>query len=222
MAQLILCRLKINLQGQGFGEQYYFKDDITTHVAAIPLAKQIAFGRTAFFGTGCELIYASVSLIGPGPDKETIPLDYPLGPHPSWTGGNGPGDTIAAPEDPQTCVQQIFQADGGKWSNRYYHGCPDNWLNGKRLSAGILQYWQPAADNGQDPVLDPTGGLNHLGVCRGFWRYLMRRCVQPRKVTPINYTPINYRDILFGQVTSKKVGKSFRASRGRRPSTLIA
>lgn len=222
MPQLVVMVAEFEFRSQGWSEKYYAKGDITDPLAAVPILKNIIWGRSAFFGTEVGCTYGRCSKIGPGPDKETVFMDYPIGPHPSWTGGGGAGDTIGPINDPIAVVQQVFQGVGGKWMNRYYRCYPDSWVTNKRLATGILPYWTPSTDTSTVTDLSPAAGLSHIQVCQKFWRFLIQNTVMTRRVTAIDYTPTAIRDIGFVQITGKKIGRPFRQSRGRRPATLVS
>lgn len=213
--------IQFNFNGQGFQEKFFFKADILDAQSALPLLQQIVYGRSAFIGTGVEIIYARASVIGPGPDARMCDLPYPVGPHPSWTGGNGPGDTIAPPNDPDTCVQQRFETAAGKWGMRYFRLMPDSWVTNKRLTTGIQQYYRITASGVPAGDMGPNGGLSHLAVCQSFWAYLKANTAIGTRKSPIDVTLNPIANILPVQVTNKKTGRVFRQSRGRRVATEI-
>lgn len=221
MAKLVVGVLQINGVQGGRSEKYYFKgsDNLPASQFTDKL-KQIAWGRSAFFGSGVELVYARCSTIGKPPDKETVEMNYPVGPHPSWTGGVGPGNVLGPVNDDNVAVFQCFQLTGGKWANHYYNFCPDDWLTGMKLATGILPFFQPAPGTVTD--LSPTSGLNHLQVCQGFWNYLIANCCSAHPVTSTNYTPSDINRVVFRNVTRHNVGRFFGQHRGRRPTTLIS
>jgi len=210
--------LACNINGQGWNEKYFFKASVNTYDAALPILQQIAYGRTAFFGVGAEIIYARVSQVGPAPDKRTCVLPYPLGPHPSWLGGIGIGDTLAQINDPRTSVQMTAESAEGRWGNRYYRCMPDTWVIGNALVESVKPYYQQTASGVPDGDMGPTGGLSHLSVCQSFWSYLKANTVLSKKVTSIDYTLTDIQVFVMEQVTSKKLGKRFRLSAGKRPA----
>jgi len=222
MSQLVVGVASFTTGSNGWTEKYYFKASVTDPLNAVNLLKNIIFGRSAFFASGTQCIYGRCSKIGPGPDKETVFMNYPIGPHPSWSGGGGAGDTLGPVNDPTVTVQQVFQGVGGRWMNRYYRCMPDSWITDKKLAAGILPYFTPTADLAVITDLSPASGLSHLAVCQGFWRYLIQNTVLTRRVSPIDYTATDIRDIGFIQVNSKKIGRPFRVSAGRRPAGLVS
>lgn len=213
-----VCVLKLNYNGQGCEERFVLKADISDHAAALVKAQQIAWGRTAFLGLGCELIYARVSQLGPSSDKRTCVLPYPLGPHPSWQGGVGVGDTNVAPNDPTTCFQMTAETAVGKWGNRYIRMIPDSWVVNRLMATGVLPYFQEP-DN-LTPIADmsPAGNGNHLSVCQSFWSYLRINTSLPKKNGPTDYTLRDIAAWVYQQVTNKKMGKRFRLSAGKAPA----
>lgn len=221
MPKLVCGVLQINgIQG-GRSEKYFFKGSADAAASTyLDKMKQIVWGRTAFFGEGVSCVYARTSSIGKPPDKETVEMFYPVGPHPSWTGGVGPGNVLGPVNDDNVAVFQCFQLDGGKWANHYYNFCPDDWVVGMKLNTGILPFFQPAAAVPID--LSPSSGLNHLQTCQGFWSYLRENCVSAHPVTPTDYTAFNINRVVFRNVTRHNVGRFFGQHRGRRPSTLIS
>lgn len=222
MPALVQGVIQFRFKEQGFQEKYFFKSSINTAQGALAYLQQIVYGRSAFIGSGVEIIYARASVVGPGPDARMCDLPYPLGPHPSWAGGNGPGDTIGPPNDPDTCVQQRFETAAGRWGMRYFRLMPDAWVSNKVLQQGIQQYYRMTSNQQPaGPDLGPNGGLSHLAVCQSFWSYLKQNVVIAHRVSASNYDPTEIENILPVQVTNKKTGRVFRQSRGRRVATLI-
>ena len=100
------CVLNINFRNAGWSELYILQE--TDYAPALVKAVQIALYRTAFFGTGVQLVFAHVSRIGAERDSVTCDLNYPLGPHPSILPDNvAPNDTVSA-------VQERFETAGGR------------------------------------------------------------------------------------------------------------
>lgn len=222
MAAVIVGVADFSFKGQGWSEKYFFKGDITSLVSALPLLQQIVWGRTAFLGTGCECLFARVSSTNSAHDGLSCQLPFPLGPHPSWNGGTLPGDTIGAPNDPETVVQQRFETNVGNFWQRYYRCMPDSWVSNKVLQPGILQYYQPLPNGTPIGDMSPTGGLAHLAVCQTFWSYLIANTAYAKKVSAGNYTLAPFHYISFRQITSKKIGRVFGTSAGRRPKALVS
>lgn len=218
MARPYIGVLEGDFNGQGWAEKYHFAGGIDSYDSALAAMQQIVYGRSAFFGEGCTIIYARVSLVGPAPDKRTCVLPYPIGPHPSWGGGVGIGDTLAPINDPRTSVQMTAESSGGKWGNRYFRCMPDTWIVGNRLVAGIPQYYQQTATGLPAGDMSPVGGLSHLAVCQSFWSYLKANTAIAKRNTPTDYTLTPIQVFVFEQVTSKKLGKRFRLSAGRAPA----
>jgi len=207
----------------GWNETYLLDANLLTLQAAIPVAKNLCWGRAAFFANNVFLDYARVSQVGPARDKRTIEFPYPMGQHPTWSGGTGAGDTAGPTNDPRVCIQMSMESVTGEWGNRYFRGINDNWVTASALVSGIMPYLQPNGTVGVDPDLSPTGGIgSHLGVCQGFWRLLMNHCGIMHKNSSISYDAFTIVATVFRNITSKKVGKRFFSSRGRRPTTLIS
>ncbi len=222
MSRPIKVTMSIGSEKGGWNEIYFLKADIVTPAAALPIAKNLAWGRTAFFANNVFLDYVRCSQVGPKPDKRTVEFDYPLAQHPSWSGGTGTGDIAGPTNDPTVCFQMAGETVSGQWGNRYFRGINDNWVTQSRLTTGILAYLQMAPDTGSDPDLSPTGGIgSHLGICQGFWRLLQRRVALATRNTAIDYTLGDVVTEVYRGITNKKVGRRFGVSRGRRPSTLV-
>lgn len=224
MARLLVCELRINGAQGGRSEKYYKKGSDNADPAAsesMTWAKQLSFGRTAFFGSEGKLVYARVSRIGKPPDKETVELDYPLGPHPSWGTTGGIGDTLGSINDDNVCVFQCFQLAGSAWANHYYNFVPDSWVAGQILNPGVRDYFNAAATTPAGDMT-PTGGLSHKDVCQAFWRYLIDTCTGVAKVTSTNYTEKAITRIVYRNITEHRIGAFFPRHRGRRLSGVVS
>lgn len=223
MAASLVGIADFTVGSQGWKEKYFFKASVTDRGAANLLLQSIVYGRSAFFGLGVACTFARVSSTDSTHDGSACQLPYPIGPHPSWNAGGGlPGDTIGAPNDYDTVVQQRFETGVGQFWQRYYRCMPDSWVANKILQPGILQYWQPLAPGAPIASLLPTGGASHLNVCQSFWSYLIANTAYAKKVSNGNYNLADFAYIIFRQVTSKKIGRPSGTSRGRRPKTLVS
>lgn len=207
--------LKINANGQGFEERYVLKPGTETYAAALTIGQQIAWGRTAFFAEGIELLYARVSTLGPGADKRTCVLPYPLGPHPSWANGVGVGDALSTLNDPRTCIQMAAETALGKWGNRYIRCIPDTWVVANKLVPAVAPYTQEPAGLAALGDLSPAGNLSHLQVCQSFWSYLRDKTTLPQKISPSSYNSRDIAVFVYQQITSRKIGRRFRLSAGK-------
>lgn len=213
--QPFFCVLKLNFNGQGFEERYVFSDGISDYTAGLTLAQQIAWGRTAFFGSGVELIYARVSKLGPKAEKRTCVLPYPLGPHPSWNNGVGVGDSLTPINDPRVCIQMAEETSIGIWGNRYLRCIPDSWVSNNLLVPAVSPYLQEPTGLAPLGDMSPAGNLSHIGVCQSFWSYLRLNTRMAKKNGPTDYTTTAIAVFVYQQITSKKIGKRFRLSAGK-------
>lgn len=218
----IKLTMSIGSGAGGWNETYLLDGAILSVGSALVVAKNLCWGRSAFFASNVFLDYARVSQVGPTRDKRTIEFPYPLPQHPSWVGGTGAGDVAGPTNDPRVAIQMSMESVNGQWGNRYFRGINDNWVTGAALVDGILPYLVASGAPGTDPDLSPGGGIgSHLGVCQGFWRLLYNHVGIMRKISTISYDSFTIVAGVFRNITSKKVGKRFFSSRGRRPTTLI-
>ncbi len=222
MTRPVVGVIDINGQQGGRKERIYFKNsDGADPRTFIDKMKSYCYGRTAFFAMGTELVYARVSLVGGTPDKETIPLPYPLQVHPAFTSGGGVGDTIGPSNDDNSAIFQCFQLAASKWANHYYNFYPDNWVTAQRLILGMLPYFQPSADTGA-VVIGATWGGSHLQLCQAFWRWIIQNTQSGKKIASTNYTMSDINDIIFRNITRHNIGRFQGQHRGRRPRALVS
>jgi hypothetical protein len=222
MPKLVVGVMHINGVQGGRSERYFFQgsggQNPSNYVATM---KNIVWGRSAFFGVGVKCVYARVSSVGKPPDKKTVDMLYPVGPHPSWTGSGGTLDVNSPVNDDNVAVQQCFEFQDGGWSNHYYNFFPDVWIAGMALAApGVLAYLQASSTVPSD--LSPASGLNHLQTCQGYWAYVKANCVGATRVTSIDFTERVVSAIIFRNVTRHNVGRPFGLHRGRRPAALVS
>lgn len=222
MARPGVLVMQINgIQG-GRDEKYLLPLADNTDTATLDaLAKNICWGRTAFFGAGVKLVYARVSLVGGTPDKRTVQLPYPLGPHPAFSNGGGAFDTVGPVNDDNVAIFQCFQLAGNAWANHYYNFVPDSWVSGMTLATGLLDYLQPNnAAVGTD--MGPDWAGSHKDLCKTFWAVLKAGTQSGKRLSSINYNLLAVTDIIFRNVTRHNVGRFRGQHRGRRPSTLVS
>lgn len=211
--------MDISNSQQGFKEFYLFPVDVTS-TDALTKAKEICWGRTAFFADGTFLDFARISEVGPRHDGLSVQLPYPLGPHPSWSAAaDAPvGDKLAPINDYKVCLQMRFETSNGQFFQRYYRFPPDTWAVNKRLPDAVRPYTEQLPAGAPMGSMTPGGGLSHLLVCQTFWRYIKENCVfrSAPKGAPVVMTPWNYSS--FRKISSKKIGRPPGQLAGRRPT----
>jgi hypothetical protein len=182
--------------------------------------KDIAFGRTAFFAKNAQLVYVNVSLAGVPRDRNPIPLNLPMGPHPSFTSGGGAGDVLSPINTDEDAIYTVAQVAAGMGANRYLNFLPSNWIFAEALAVGILPYLQPAPAAPAPGALQTWGGT-HVALCQAWWALLMAKSFVGGKVTPTTYTKQQITTFTFRTVTDRDVGRPFGIPVGRRPAATI-
>lgn len=223
MAYAIVGVCDFVYQEQGWSERYFLGSPQVggSLVSFLPILQQIVYGRSALYGAGVNCIFARVSMTDSSHDGLLCQLPYPVGPHPSWNSSpsaTGP-DALGPPNDPETVIQQRFETNTGKFWQRYYRCMPDNWVTNKINQ--YPTYWQAPNNGLVAGDMGPTGGLSHFQVCQSFWQYLINFTYYAHPTGSGNYTLAQFQYIVMRQVTSRKIGRPFGMSRGRRPKTLI-
>lgn len=214
-------RLVIDLENnaQGGKETYNFPDTVLAP-DALAKAKEIVWGRTAFFATETAITFARISEVGPRRDGLSIDLPYPIGPHPSWSAAAaGPvGDTLAPINDYKVGAFVRFETSSGQFFNRFLRFIPDSWAVNRRLPDAVRPYFQQLDQGAPMGSMTPGGGLSHLLVCQTFWRYIRTECVfhSKPKGGPEAWLAWNYSS--FRKIGSRKVGKPPGQLVGRKPS----
>lgn len=211
--------IDISNNAQGGKETYNFPDTVSSADALIK-AKQIVWGRTAFFAQETFIDFARISEVGPRRDGLSVELAYPLGPHPSWsaTAGGPVGDTLSTINDYKVGAVVRFETAAGQFFNRFLRFIPDSWAVNRRLPDGVRPYFVQLGQNEPLGDMSPGGGLSHLLVCQTFWRYIRTECVFHTKPKggPENYLAWNYSS--FRKIGSRKVGKPPGQLAGRKQS----
>lgn len=203
----------------GWQELYWLNPSISTYLQALDVAKNLAYYRTAFIGSGVSITFVRVSNSDSTRDGMVCQLPYPLGPHPSWQqSGTGP-DVLGTPEDPFTAAMTRFETAQARWGNRFWRGCVDAWFTNKAIL--YPQYFTPAPAN--TPFVDPTpaGNANHLSICQYFWLYYMANVPLVKRLFggQLSYDTLAYMTPI--KVTRRITGRPFGISRGRRASNVI-
>jgi len=217
--------LLVDINGaQGGKTEKYFLSSTTNGVPddnMIALAKDIVWGRTAFFGAEARVVYARISWAGGPPDRNIVPLPYPMGPHPAFNVGGGVGDTPGPINDDDAAVYTVAQVAGGMGANHYLNFIPDSWVTSQKLITGILPYFQGVG------AVPPAGSFaawsgTHLALCQAWWQLLKNSTYVGRKQTPTSYLLQTITDFIFRNVTDKKVGRFRGLHRGRRQKATIS
>lgn len=201
--------LKINFKTAGWTEGYWlvasnFSEALTKGVA-------IAQYRTAFFGAGVELVFASIQQQNPSKQAVSCDLDFPLGPHPQVP------KAVESPDNPFVAVQQRFETSSGSWINRMYRGVPDNAIQG--FNIGQKDIWRPLPPGAN--IASPTGNANLESIQRSFWNYLLLNSPHSKKTAPNTYDQTPYVRIIPIRVSRHQTGRPFGQFRGRSPSNSI-
>lgn len=214
--------IRLGYKGNGWSEKYWL-GDLGGHTDALNKFLPIVHGRRAFMGIGVEILQARVSNADNLKDAALCQLNYPLAYHPSFLPTTG--DAPANPKTPNEDIDGIlvrFENDSGRWANRIIRGVPDHWIVDKRNQYPIgFQMCAVGALKDMNP--DTSGNApTHLEVCQSFWRYLQLNSPHRFKNNS-NVLVFEPWQSIFGiRVSSRRVGRPFGQSRGRRPSNLVS
>lgn len=226
---IVIGVININFGKQGKGEIYPLgvvpASPGTVDYSAYKLKlQQIAWGRTAFFGAGAQLVNARVSSTDPRHDGARCVLPYPLGPHPSAVSNTAlPVAYRFGPiSEPNDCVQMRFETSAAGFWQRYYNFINDAWITGNEIADPSIYPYFTTSPTGPIADMSPLGGANQLQICQSFWAYMIANTFGGNKVSKGMFNLLTPAYAIFAQVTSKKVGRAFDVPRGRRTKTTIS